>query len=83
MRDKPTERKICFGAWAVISAGWVLVFIDGCIDGAPDFGNLLFALLCAVICMLYWQLWHEKAAELHIEIFKLPDGREIRKEHWE
>lgn len=76
-------RKVWFGMWAVLSAAWALIFVGGCIDGAPDFGDLLLALLGAVICSLYWQLWHEKAAELHIEIFKLEDGREIRKEHWE
>ena len=83
MRDRSTLRKVCFGAWAVLSAMWALIFVGDCIDGSPDFGHLLLALSGAVICKLYRELWHEKAAELHIEIFKLEDGREIRKEHWE
>lgn len=78
-----TTRKVLFGVWLTWTVAMALIFADGCIDGSPDIDKLILALCGVVICQLYWQLWHEKAAELHIEIFKLPDGREIRKEHWE
>lgn len=76
-------RKVLCGMFITWTAIMALIFADGFIEGSPDFDKLILALLGVVICQLYWQLWNEKAAELHIEIFKLPDGREIRKEHWE
>lgn len=76
-------RKALFGVWITWTAIMALIFADGLIKGSPDFDKLILALCGVVICQLYWQLWHEKAAELHIEIFELSDGREIRREHWE
>ena len=77
-----TWRKVAFGMWLVFSATWALLFVAGCAAGEADGEELLLAMCGAVVCQLYWDLWHEKAPELHIEIFKLPDGNEIRKE-WE
>lgn len=76
-------RKGLFGMWIAWTAIVALIFAGGFIDGSPDLDKLILAMCGVVICQLYWQLWHEKAAELHIEIFKLTDVREIRKEHWE
>ncbi len=76
-------REVAFGMWIAISAMWALLFVAGCAAGDPDGEKLLLAVCCVVVCQLYWRLWNEKAPELHIEIFKLPDGREIRKEYWE
>ena len=78
-----TLSKVMFGVWLVFFAMWALAFVSGCAAGKPDIDRFLLALYSAVVCSLYWELWHKKAPELHIEIFKLPDGREIRKEHWE
>lgn len=78
-----TCRKVEFGIWAMLSALWLLDFVVGCIAGEPEFERLALAACGAVVCQLYWELWNEKAPVLHIEIFKLHDGREIRKEHWE
>lgn len=79
--NKDTLRKIAFGVFAAFSALWLLTFVAGCIGGEPVFERLSLACCGIVVCQLYWELWHEKAPELHIEIFKLPDGSEIRKEH--
>ena len=78
-----TWRKVLFGSWLAIFAMWALAFVIGCAAGEPDIERFMLALYSAIVCELYWDLWHEKAPELHVEIFKLPDGREIRKERWE
>ena len=78
-----TLRKVLFGLWLVLFAMWALYFAIGCAAGKPDIDRFLLMLYSAVLCQQYWELWHEKAPELHVEIFMLPDGREIRKEYWE
>lgn len=72
-----------FAMSVVTTVTWAIVFASGCAAGEPDEEEFLLAVFGATICRLLWELWHEKAIEPHIEICKLPDGREIRKEHWE
>ena len=81
MRDGTLD-KIMFGAWAVCGLVWLAVFAAGCAEGEPDADGLLLAAYCAVVCILYRRLWREKAPEHYVNIYVLPDGREIRKEEW-
>ena len=71
-------RKVLFGIWVAFSVLWALIFVEGCIDGEPVFEQLTLAACGVVVCQLYWELWHEKAPELHIDIYELPDGQKIR-----
>ncbi len=75
-----TLRKVMFGVWVTFSALWTMIFVGGCIDGEPVFEQLTLAACGVVVCQLYWELWHEKAPELHIDIYELSDGRKIIKE---
>ena len=73
-------RKIMFGVWVVFSVLWVMIFVGGCIDGEPVFEQLTLAACGGVVCQLYWELWHEKTTDLHIEVYELSDGRKIMRE---
>lgn len=72
-----------FGMFVAVTAMWALIFVAGCAAGELDEEEMLIAMFGAVICQLLWELRREKPRELHIEIYKLPDGRQIRKERWE
>lgn len=72
-----------FGMSVMVTAMWALIFAAGCAAGEPDEKELLLAVFGVAICRLMWELLNDKAPELHIEIYMLPDGREIRKEHWQ
>lgn len=77
-----TFDKVMFGMWLCLSALEALLFAVGCAAGEPNFDDLALAFCGVIVCQLYWRIWHEKAPELYINIYRLPDGNEVRTEEW-